>query len=397
MTAAPRGGVRRVLVCPQEFKGSLTAAEAALAIAEGVRRALPGVEVVTLPMADGGPGTAAIVAAATGGRLVRGRVCGPLGAPVEAAYAWIERPDAPPLAVVEAAAAAGLALLPEAERDPARATTFGVGEQIRAAIQAGATRIIVGVGGTATNDGGAGAAQALGVRLLDLAGEALAPGGLQLARLARVEAAADPRLDAALARVPSGVPPGVEVRIAVDVRNTLLGPAGATAVYGAQKGVADWQAPALEYALGRWARTLARDLHLDVAGREGAGAGGGLPMGLLAAFPHARIESGAALVADAIGLRAAMAAADLVVTGEGTIDAQTAYGKAVAHVAALAAEAGTPCLAVAGGVEGRPSGIVDAEPLAPTPAARADAMARAATLASDAAARLVARWAATRA
>ena len=389
MTAPPLGPLRRVLVCPQEFKGSLTAAEAAAAIAEGVHRALPDARVVVLPMADGGPGTAAIVAAATGGRLVRGRVRGPLGEHVDAAHAWIERPDAPPLAIIEAATAAGLALVPARLRDPARATTYGVGEQIRAAMDAGAARIVVGVGGTATNDGGGGAAQALGVRLLDLAGDALEPGGIHLSRLARVESTAGPRLAALLSRV--------EVRIAVDVRNTLLGAAGATAVYGAQKGVADWQAPALEHALARWARTLARDLHLEVADREGAGAGGGLPVGLLAAFPGARIESGAALVAEAIGLREAIAAADLVVTGEGALDAQTAYGKAVAHVAALAAEAGTPCLAVAGAVEGRPRGIADVEALATMPAERASAMSHAAALAADAAWRLVARWAVARA
>ena len=385
MTEAPRERVRRVLVCPQEFKGSLTAAEAAAAIADGARRALPDAEIVTLPMADGGPGTVAIVAAAAGGRLVRQPIRGPLGATIEAAYTRVERLEQPPLAVIEAAAAAGLALVAEGARDPARASTFGVGEQIRHALEHGITRIVIGVGGTGTNDGGAGAAQALGLRLLDLAGEELPYGGIHLARLARVEPPADQGFAALLARA--------DVSIAVDVTNLLLGETGATAVYGAQKGVQDWQAPALEYALSRWARTLERDLGLDAAERPGAGAGGGLPAGLLATFPRARMESGAALVADAIGLRAAIDAADLVITGEGALDAQTAYGKAVAHVAAVAAEQQTPCLAVAGSIDGRPAGIGDAEPLVAFGVEWADAMARAAALAADAAARLVTRWA----
>lgn len=379
MTTDP-GRIRHVLVCPQEFKGSLTGAEAAAAIAEGVRRALPDAEVVLLPMADGGPGTVAIVAAATGGALVRHTVRGPLGTPVEAAYARVERSGAPPLAVIEAAAAAGLTLLPASDRDATRASTFGVGEQIRHAIDAGLTRIVLGVGGTATNDGGAGAAQALGVRLLDLAGADLPPGGIHLARLARIEAATAARLAA------------VDLSIAVDVRNVLLGDEGATAVYGAQKGLADWQAPALEYALTRWARTLDRDLRLDVAERPGSGAGGGLPVGLLAAMPQARIESGAALVGDAIGLREAIAAADLVITGEGGLDAQTAYGKAVAHVAAVAAEMQTPCIAVAGSVDGLPVGIADAEPLASAGASIDEAIAHATERAADATATVLARW-----
>jgi glycerate kinase len=382
--------IRRVLVCPQEFKGSMTGAEAAAAIAAGVGRVLPDAEVVVLPMADGGPGTVAIVAGATNSTLVQHTVRGPLGAPVEATYARVERADAPPLAVIEAAGAAGLTLVAAEERDPARATTFGVGEQIRHALESGITRIVLGVGGTGTNDGGAGAAQALGMQLLDLAGAEIQQGGIHLARLARVEA---PSTEDAFGVLLNAA----DVSIAVDVRNVLLGEEGATAVYGAQKGVADWQAPALEYALDRWARILDRDLFLDVTERPGAGAGGGLPAGILAVFPAARIESGAALVGEAIGLRDAIAAADLVVTGEGGLDTQTAYGKAVAHVASLAAEMETPCIAVAGGVEGLPSGIADAEPLAATSDARTEAIEHASTFAADAAARLITRWMSARA
>ncbi|MGE3856922.1 MAG: glycerate kinase [Dehalococcoidia bacterium] len=370
---------RRVLVAPQEFKGTLGPLEAAAAIAAGVRAALPDAEVIELPMADGGPGTVAIVAAATGATLVRHTVTGPQGDPVEAAYALIERPDAPALAVIEAAAAAGLVLVPAERRDPVRATSFGTGEQILDAIVRGAREVIVGVGGTGTNDGGAGAAQALGLRLLDPDGAPLPRGGIALARLARVE-----RGTAEAVRE-------LDLRIAVDVQNPLLGARGATAVYGAQKGVRDWQAPAFNAALANWATQLREDLGLDLAERPGAGAGGGFPMGLLAACPRGRIESGAALVADAIGLRAAIEAADLVITGEGAMDGQTGYGKAVAHVAALARDAGVRCVAVAGIVEGLPGGIDDAEALAPTPADRTDAIAHPAEHAAAAAARLIHR------
>ena len=369
----------RVLVCPQEFKGSLTAIDAAAAIAAGVRAALPDAEVIELPMADGGPGTVAIVAQATAATLVRHTATGPLGDPVDAAYALLARDGEPTLAVIEAAATAGLALVPAARRDPTRATSAGVGEQIRHALGRGARRVIVGVGGTATNDGGAGAAQALGLRLLDGNGDVLPAGGLPLVRLARVELSAE------------AVVRDLDLRVAVDVRNPLLGPSGATAVYGAQKGVRDWQAPVLDAALARWAQRLRDDLGCDVAALPGAGAGGGIPTGLLAACPRGYIESGAALVAEAIGLAAAIAATDLVVTGEGAMDAQTTYGKTVAYVAELAVRAGTPCIVVAGTVEGLPAGVLDAEALAPAAEDRAAAMAHAAEHAATAAARLIRR------
>ena len=376
----------RILVVPQEFKGSLTAAEAAEAIARGLRRAAGDtrtpIEVDLLPFADGGPGTASTVAQALGGRFVHVQVEGPLGAPVEATYALIEgASDAPgngPLAVIDCAAACGLVLIPEAQRDPLAASSAGVGALILDAVSRGAHRIVLGIGGTATNDGGAGAAQALGVRLLDAAGEPLPHGAVHLARLARVER--------------TGWPPPIDLRIAVDVRNPLLGIEGATAVYGAQKGVRDWQAPALEAALTRWADRLRADLGLDVASMPGAGAGGGLACGLLAAIPTARIEPGAALVAGVVGLRGRIEAADLVITGEGTLDAQTAYGKAVAHVAAVAQEAGRPCLAVAGQIEARPASIADAEAATPDRAAREATRHDPAPTVEAAAERLLRRW-----
>ena len=337
----------RILVCPQEFKGSLRGEEAAQAIADGLRVALPDSDLELLPLADGGPGTASIVAQAAGGRLITRTVRAPLGAAVEAWFALLPGGRA----VVEAATAAGLMLVSPTERDPAHASTFGVGELVAAAIAAGATEVVVGVGGTGTNDGGAGALQALGVRLLDAAGAEVAPGPLALASLVRIEASA---VRARLA--------GVRLRLAVDVRNPLLGIEGATAVYGPQKGVTPDLASQIEAALRRWATLLARDLGVEVAALPGAGAGGGIAAGLAAL--GARIESGAALVGEAVGLDAAIARADLVVTGEGSLDVQTGYGKTVGHVAERCAALGVHCVAVAGVVAALPAGVMDAEPSA---------------------------------
>lgn len=376
----------RILVVPQEFKGSLTAAEAAAAIARGLQSAAVeagvGVDFDLLPFADGGPGTAAVIEQSLGGRFVGVQVDGPLGEVVEAGYLLIEAAPASdgdgPLAVIDSAAACGLVLIPEARRDPFVASSAGVGTLILDAIGRGARRIVLGVGGTATNDGGAGAAQALGVGLLDAAGEPLPPGAIHLVRLARVER--------------TGWPPPIDLRIAVDVRNPLLGVEGATAVYGAQKGVRDWQAPALEAALVRWADRLREDLELDVTPMPGSGAGGGLACGLLAAVPSARIEPGAALVAEVVSLRAHVEACDLVVTGEGTLDAQTAYGKAVAHVAAVAQDVGRPCLAVAGQIEACPASIADAEAATQDRAVRDATRHDPAPAVEAAAERLLRRW-----
>jgi glycerate kinase len=371
---------QRVLVCPQEFKGSLTAAEAAEALASGVREALPDAEVRELPMADGGPGTVAIVAAASAAEVRSVEVSGPLGTPVTAAYGF---DAASGVATLEASAAAGLLLVAEGERQPLRASTRGVGELVAAALAEGAREVVLGVGGTGTNDSGAGAAQALGLRLLDANGDELPPGPLHLIRLVRVERGEATR----------GLE-GAQVRIAVDVTNPLLGERGATSVYGPQKGVTDWQAPALEECLSQFAAIVERDLGIDVRDLEGAGAGGGLPSGVLAAVRAAggacAIESGAALVAERVGLREAIEWSDLVVTGEGSMDAQSAYGKSTAHAAALALEAGRRCVAVAGSVEGTPPGVEGAVALVELARDLDDAMARAADLATEAGRRVVA-------
>ena len=380
-----------MLVCPQELKGSLTAFDAAAAMAAGVRRALPDAAVVELPLADGGPGTAAIVSASAGGELIEVAVTGPLGAAVRACFALLPRSagEVGPVAVIEAAQAAGLALVPPGERDARRATTYGVGELVRAALDRGARALIVGVGGTASSDGGAGAAQALGYRLLDAAGAPLREpaGGLDLLEVAAIDRAnVDPRLAA------------VDVRVAVDVTNVLLGPEGATAVYGSQKGATGELAERLEAALARWADTIETQLGVGVADLAGGGAGGGLAAGLVAAI-GGRIESGAGLVAQAVGLDEAVRDADLVVTGEGRLDGQTAFGKTVALVTALAERYGRPCLAVAGSVDQLPAGIADVETLLAGVVGEAEAMARAAELVEAAAERLVRRgsWESARA
>jgi len=388
----------RLLICPQEFKGSLTAEQAASAIARGARRALGLADVVATvverPLADGGPGTLDILATlprssgAAGGMLRRANVTGPLGEAVTARFALLPRPDAPPLAVVESAQACGLLLLPAERRDPAHATTRGVGELIAAALAAGAREVVVGVGGSGTNDGGAGAARALGLSLRDVDGAPLAEGGAPLVGLARVELAP---LSTALASALDGA----RLRIAVDVTSPLLGPLGATSVYGRQKGVDAALAPKLEAGLTRWAERCRDDLSVDIEEPAGAGAGGGLPAGLLAVAATsgatASVESGAAFVGDAVGLAAAARRADLVITGEGRLDAQSSFGKSTAHAADVAIAAARPCLAVCGELEVLPPGIADAEE-AGSGRSREEAMHLAPELVSQAAERLVTRY-----
>jgi glycerate kinase len=373
----------RILVCPQEFKGSLTPFAAAAAIAAGARAAEPDAEVIEMPLADGGPGTAAILAAARGGELVEAEVTGPMGEPVQARFAVLppRSEGGPTRAVVEAAEAAGLSLVPEGRHNPARATTYGVGQLIRAALDRGARELIVGVGGTATNDGGAGVAQAVGYELVGHDGAALREPvpALDLRDLASLDhAAIDRRLGE------------IDLTVAVDVTNTLLGLQGATVIYGPQKGVDGDTMQPLEDALARWARVIESDLGVEITDLAGGGAGGGLAAGLIGTVGGG-IESGAALVAEAVGLEDAVRDADLVITGEGRLDAQTAFGKSVELVTALAERYETPCVVVAGAVDGATSGVVDFETLTTDRIFQAEAMQRAAELAEDAAERLVRR------
>lgn len=326
-------GGMRVVFAPDSFKECLSARDVAECLAAGWREVRPGDDLRLVPMADGGEGTLDALVAATGGEARRHVVTGPLGEPVAAAYGLLGDGVT---AIVEMAAASGLPLAPATRRDPTHTTTRGTGELIRHALEAGARRILVGLGGSATNDGGAGMAQALGFRLLDEIGEDLPPGGAALARLHAIDAAGRFRLLA-----------GCTVLAACDVDNPLCGPNGASAVYGPQKGATPAMVARLDDALRHFARVVARDLGVDMAGMPGAGAAGGLGGGLVA-FLGAELQPGAGLVAEAAGLDAHLRGADLVITGEGRIDAQTAHGKTPAGVARAAKEYGLPVIAVAG-------------------------------------------------
>jgi glycerate kinase len=323
----------RVVVSPDKFKGSLTALEAAEAIAEGLRRGRPDVDPVLLPVADGGEGTvAAALAAGYGPRRVR--VAGPTGEPVDALYAARGR-----AAVVEMAEASGLRRLPDGRSAPLTATTRGTGDLVRAALDAGVERLVLGIGGSATTDGGAGMAQALGARLLDADGRDLPPGGAALRDLDRLDLSGlDPRLA------------GLEVVVACDVDNPLTGPTGAATVYGPQKGATAADVPVLDAGLARWAEVLRRDVGADVAALPGAGAAGGLGAGTMALL-GARLVSGIDLLLEVVGFAAAVEGADLVVTGEGALDEQSLHGKAPLGVAAAARRAGVPVVALVGRLE----------------------------------------------
>jgi glycerate 2-kinase len=319
-----------VVIAPDSFKGSLAADRVAEAVARGLRRARPDVEAVLRPVADGGEGTVA-AALRAGYRERTVTVSGPDGRAVEAAFAVDGG-----TAVLELAAAAGLGQLDELA--PMTATTRGLGELLLAALDDGAREVVIGLGGSATTDGGAGMLQALGVRLLDADGRDVPPGGAGLARLHRIDVGArDPRLG------------DVVVRVASDVDNPLTGPVGAAAVYGPQKGAAPEQVAELDAALARFAAVVRRDLGIELEGVPAMGAAGGTAAGIFALFP-ASVTSGAQVVCDLVGLDSAVAGAALVVTGEGALDEQTLRGKAPAEVSARAARAGVPCVGVAGTV-----------------------------------------------
>ncbi len=326
----------RIVLAPNAFKGSLTAVEATDAMAEGVRRAFPDAELVRVPIADGGDGTVEAIVAATGGEIRTVEVRGPLGDPVPATYGLIEGGQ---VAVIEMARAAGLALVPPERRDPRITTTYGVGELLQHAHEAGAKGFIVGIGGSATNDGGAGMAQALGYHLLDDGGLELTWGGAALLRLARIHVGGV-HSDWKQARV----------EVACDVTNPLIGPRGASAVYGPQKGATPAMVQELDAALGRLAEVMRRDLEVDVKELPGAGAAGGLGAGLVA-FVGGHLRPGAEMVMEAVRLEERLKGGDLVLTGEGRLDSQTArFGKGPAAVARHARAAGIPVVAIGGGL-----------------------------------------------
>ncbi|MFE4593805.1 glycerate kinase [Streptomyces laurentii] len=322
----------RVLVAADKFKGSLTAVQVAERVTAGLRQVVPGLDIETLPVADGGDGTvAAAVAAGFERREVR--VTGPLGEPVTAAFALRGT-----TAVVEMAEASGLQLLPPGVFAPLTATTYGSGELLRAALDAGATSIVFGVGGSATTDGGAGMLAALGADFRDVDGEPVGPGGGALARLASADLSGiDPRLA------------DVDLVLASDVDNPLTGPKGCAAVYGPQKGAGPDDVAALDAALAHYARVLEEAIGPKAAGLAAApGAGGAGGIGYGALLLGARFRPGIELMLDVLGFAPALARATLVITGEGSLDTQTLHGKAPAGVAAAARAAGKDVVAVCG-------------------------------------------------
>jgi len=326
----------KIVLAPDSFKGNMRSPAVCAALTRGIRQVAPDAEIIAVPMADGGEGTTESVAAATGVPLRRVPVRGPLGSPVEAAFALL--PDG--TAVAEMASASGIESLQEAELNPLQASTFGTGQLLAAMLDAGALRVILGIGGSATVDGGAGMAQALGFRLLDAAHRELPPGGAALSQLVSIDpAGAHPRLR------------DCPILVACDVTNPLLGPTGSVAVFGPQKGATPAMMPVLEAGLAQLAKVWLDSGLLASVTEPGDGAAGGLGAGLRA-FCHAQLVSGARLVADAVGLKAALEGADLVITGEGCSDASTAYGKLPAVVAELARGLGFPTVLVAGGLRG---------------------------------------------
>lgn len=323
----------KIVIAPDSYKESLSALEVAQAVASGFRQVFPDAEYVLVPVADGGEGTVDAMVAATGGRREAVAVSGPLGARVEAFYGLTGDGET---AVIEMAAASGLALVPPAQRNPLRTSSRGTGELIRAALDAGARRFILGIGGSATNDGGAGMVQALGARLLDAEGRELDGSGGDLARLDRIDVSA---LDARLAEC--------RIEVACDVDNPLTGPRGASAVFGPQKGATPEMVQVLDANLAHLARIVERDLGVSVDRVPGAGAAGGMGAAMLAFF-GATLKPGIEIVTAAVDLDAHVRDADLVITGEGRIDFQTVHGKTPIGVARVAKRHGKAVIGIAG-------------------------------------------------
>jgi glycerate kinase len=323
----------KVIAAPDKFRGSLTALQAAVAIADGIRAAWPEAQVLRLPLADGGEGTVDSLVQATGGTIIERTVEGPLGQPVTARFGLLGDRDT---AVIEMAAASGHAHVPPGQRDPTRTHTRGTGQLILAALELGCRKIILGIGGSATNDGGAGVAAALGYQLLDAAGRPIEPSGGGLAQLDRID--------------PSGrisALDQVELAVACDVDHPLCGPRGASAVFGPQKGATAAMVQQLDANLAHFAGIIERDLGRSVAHLPGAGAAGGLGAGLVA-FAGGKLTRGIDLVLDAIGIDQHFPETAFCLTGEGMIDASSQGGKTIVGLAQRARRFGCPVVALAG-------------------------------------------------
>jgi len=323
----------KIVIAPDSYKESLSALDVATAIESGFREIFPTAEYVKIPVADGGEGTVEAMVAATDGRIVKVAVKGPLGEQAEGFYGISGDEQS---AFIEMAAASGLEMVPPAKRDPLITTSWGTGELIRHALDAGVKHIIIGIGGSATNDGGAGMVQALGAKLLDENGQQIALGGAALETLARIDTA---QLDKRLAEC--------RIEVACDVTNPLTGKEGASAVFGPQKGATPEMIDRLDKALGHYARVIARDLDLDVLHLAGGGAAGGMGAALYA-FCGAELRQGIEIVTDALALDEYVIGADLVITGEGRIDSQTVHGKVPVGVAKVAKRHNIPVIGIAG-------------------------------------------------
>ncbi|MFO7848526.1 MAG: glycerate kinase [Spirochaetia bacterium] len=338
----------KILIAPDSFKGSSSSLVVADAIEKGVYRVFPEAVIEKVPIGDGGEGTVEALVAANEGDFLSERVSGPLGAPVEASYGIIDENTA----VLEMASASGLDLISQDERDVKRTSTYGTGELIKHALDQGVREIIIGIGGSATNDGGTGMARALGYRFLDSEGRELPPGGAGLSMLERIDThGVDPRIREAT------------FRVACDVSNPLVGESGASAVYGPQKGAHPADVEILDKALGRLGEVVSRQLGIDAMDEPGAGAAGGLGYGLTV-FCGASLETGIDIVLDAVNFEKRIEDVELVITGEGKIDGQTSYGKVPIGVARRAKQHGVPVLVIAGdigeGIEGVYEAGIDA-------------------------------------
>lgn len=327
----------QLIIAPDKFKGSMSAPEAAERIKKAAANVLPGAKLVLLPLSDGGEGLVDSLAGRNRDNLQTSTVTGPLGKPVEAVWGLTDEGNT---SVIEMAAASGLHLIPEAERNPFFTSTYGTGELIKASLDHGCSRLIIGIGGSATNDGGAGMAQALGAKFYDRFGKELETGGVALEKLEKIDISGlDPRLRQ------------VETLVACDVNNPLTGENGAAYVYGPQKGATPEMVEQLDRALQNYARVIKKDLGLEVNEIPGSGAAGGLGAGLIT-FLGAELRSGIELVLDALKIDQYLPGTDLLITGEGKLDGQSAHGKAPVGVARRAAKYNVPVIALAGSLEG---------------------------------------------
>lgn len=335
----------KIVVAPDSFKGSVSALEAANAMEQGLRRVFPDAVIEKIPMADGGEGTVQSLVDATGGHIQTHRVVAPLENEVDAQFGILAGGET---AVIEMASASGLTLVPADKRNPLRTTTYGTGQLIHAALEAGCRRLIIGIGGSATNDGGAGMAEVLGVRLLDANGNQIPRGGAGLGQLASIDI--------------TGLHPAIaetETVVACDVNNPLTGPDGASHVYGPQKGATPEMIETLDQHLAHFDSVLTRTLGKSFNDVPGAGAAGGLGAGLMA-FLNAELQLGVNIMIDAVNLEERVKGASVVFTGEGQLDFQTAFGKTPVGVAKVAKAHNIPVIAIAGGIAEGAEAVYDA-------------------------------------